>query len=58
MCSEGEQRASGLTVPLFCQLRQPFPGPAGDEGKGEVMFEFSTSQSQLNFGELGPGREG
>ena len=33
MCSEEEKRVSGLKAHLFCQLLQPFPGPAGGEKK-------------------------
>lgn len=29
-----------------------------EKKKGEVLFDFSTSQSRLNFGELGPSGEG
>lgn len=41
MCSEGENRASGLKVHFLCQFLQPLTGPAGEKKKnGEVMFDF------------------
>lgn len=44
MCSEGEKRVSGLKVHLFCQLLQPFPGPAGGRKKKKKARSCLTFQ--------------